>query len=186
MTTFQSKTKASTGDDVSIKKRNGENYFGNRGNAVRGATEAAADEEGEGLARGIVTGAAQAGEGDRIGNRIERGVAAGDNQRSVGKGRFMVFKQAGEQVTGHVIDPDARQLADHGHSFGKGETDEKRAHQPRTAGGGNKADITQPGICLAQGCLHHWPDHLNVPARGQLRDDAAIGGMHLILAGWQG
>ena len=84
-------------------------------------------------------------------------------------------------MAGHVVDPDRGQAAHQGQGLGKGETDQQRADQARSLGGGDQVDVVQGEVRLGQGLVDHRADHLDVPPRGQLGHDAAEAGMDLVL-----
>ena len=72
-----------------------------------------------------------------------------------------------------VVDRDERQLAPPGQRLGGRQPDEQRTDQPRALSDGDRLDVVQARLRLAERLSDHRQDELEVVPRGDLRHDPA-------------
>ena len=94
----------------------------------------------EGLAGGVVDGAAEAAEALRPLDGEELAVAAGDEEHEVGEGDVL-DQPRGQRVPGEVVDAAERQAAAGGDPLGEHHAGEHAADQPRTGGDRHRVDV---------------------------------------------
>ena len=90
-----------------------------------------------------------------------------------GSSAFGLEKRRGD-VAVQVIDGRERQLVRRGERLRGREADEQRRDQPRAAGDGDELDVGQPDAGAGERVVDDVADQLEVVARGDLRDDAAV------------
>ena len=73
-----------------------------------------------------------------------------------------------------VIDGDERQPPRPGERLGSREPDEQRADQPGAGRDGDGVDVVERGPRLLERLADHRRDQLEMPARGDLRDDPPV------------
>ena len=129
----------------------------------------------EGLADGVVAGARQAaclpvpGELDGV------GVAAAHHQRDEGRLQLRVRQPGRIDVAGKVGNPGDGEAAGPGRGLRVGGTHHQAAGQARAAGDGDRVDGLPAALDPGERGVDHGREHLQVGARRQLGDDAAVG-----------
>src|SRR5438128_3247498 len=95
--------------------------------------------------------------------------------------QLRLLKLSGEDVSGQVTDADDRQFARPGNRLRHVDPDQQAAHQAGTAGHGDRIDLLPAGAGGLERSFDHRDEGLQVRARRDLRNDAAEGGVQLIL-----
>jgi hypothetical protein len=86
-------------------------------------------------------------------------------------------------VTFQVVHPHQRAAGSQGQPFGSVHTHDQRTSQPGTARHGDDVHVSQREVGLVQGLLDDGIDRAYMLARGNFREDAAIGSVQLDLCG---
>ena len=107
-------------------------------------------------------------------DRRQQRVAAGRQEHQERRlDRIRLEVERGD-VAVQVVDGDQRQPAREGKRLRRREADEERADQPWPLGDGHRPDVVQGHARVGERALHRGHDQLQVPARRDLRDDAAV------------
>ena len=96
----------------------------------------------EGLAGGVVDGAAEAAEALRPLDGEELAMPAGDQQHQVGKGHVL-DQPRGQRVPGEMVDAPERQAAAGGEPLGEHHAGEHAADQPRPGGDRHRVEVAE-------------------------------------------
>ena len=137
----------------------------------------------ESLPRGVVARLAHQRVRERRPRVIERGVAARDHERQERMLRRIVGQERGVDVSLQVIHGHQRQPVDVRKGLRDGAPHQQGADEPRALRDGDSVEIGQAHVGVRERLLHDRHDDLEVTARGELGDDAAVGGVDGILRG---
>ena len=138
----------------------------------------------EGLAGGVVAGAAEAAVAAVGLHQQQLGVAAGDDERERGQRRLLLGQQpVGADVALDVVGGDEGEAAREGDAAGGVEADDERAGEAGAGGGRDGVDAVPAGLGVGQRLADDGDERAQVLAGGDLRDDAAGGGVQLLLGG---
>jgi hypothetical protein len=116
----------------------------------------------ERLAGGVVTRLADQPIVTRRTREIERGVAAGDDQRQERILRRIIRQERSVDVTLEVIHADERLAVHPRQRLRQRGSDEQRAHQPRSVGHRDPVDLGKPHTRLAERPLDDRHDDLDM------------------------
>ena len=146
---------------------------------LRPARIAEAEELGdlvEGLADGVVDGRAEANVIADAAHRDELRVPAGGEEEQVGEADA-VGEARRQGMALEVVDGEQRLAGDERQRLGGGQPDQDAADQPRTGGRGDAVEIGEAQGRPVHGAPDQPVDHLHMRPRGDLGNDAAIGGV---------
>jgi hypothetical protein len=166
-----------------------------RGEAIdRGAARVSEAEElrhlVKRLAGGVVARGAELADllEPRALDSVERGVPAGDEQPDEGVARphgrriARTAQEHREQVADEVVDADERLACGPGEPLGGLHADEERPRESGAACDRDAVDRVERRASAGERLAHHRHDGARVISRGDLGDDAAVGGMERHLA----
>ena len=108
-------------------------------------------------------------------------MAPGHDQSEDRRAEVRLLEQPGEDMGGEVTDADHRQLARPGDRLPQVDADQKAADQAWPPGHGDAIDLLPAGARVLERALDHRHQRLKVRARGNFRDDPAVGGVQRIL-----
>src|SRR2546430_8002621 len=108
-------------------------------------------------------------------------VAPGHDQSEDRRAEVRLLEQPGEDMGGEVTDADHRQLARPGDRLPEVDAHQKAADQARPPGHSDTIDLLPAGARVLQRALDHRHQRLKVGARGNFRNDPAVGGVQRIL-----
>ena len=137
----------------------------------------------EGLAGCVVARTSQQRMPEAFLDAHELGVAAGDNQAQVGKRRRGRFDEDRVDMAFQMVDPDQRTSQPQRKGFGKAQTHQQRADQPRSVGDGDSVEVAGRQAGFLQGLTHDRDDSSLMIARGQLGHHAPIAQVRSLLGG---
>ncbi len=130
----------------------------------------------EGFADGVVDGRAEAQIIADAPDGDELGVAAGHEQEQIREGK-PVGEARGQRVGFEMIDGDEGLAAGQRQRLRHGEPDDDAADEAGTGGGGDAVEVGEPDAGVLQRAHDQPVEHLDMRARGDLRHDAAEGGV---------
>jgi hypothetical protein len=107
-------------------------------------------------------------------------MAARNQQQEIGERqsfRGRIGQPGGQRVAFQVVDGDEGQVADRRDGLGGHDADDHPADQARPAGGGDAVQLVESQAGIGHGADNQPVEMFQMGARGDLRDDAAIGAM---------
>jgi hypothetical protein len=130
----------------------------------------------EGLADGVVDGAAEANVVAHPAHRHELGMPAGGEQQQVGEIE-PVGQPGGERVRLQMVDREQGLVGHQRQGLGGDEPHQQPADQPRPRRHGDAVEVGEAGLGPFEGPGHQTVQHLHMGAGGDLGHDPAIGGV---------
>ncbi len=103
-------------------------------------------------------------------------MAAGDEQDDIGKG-LRVCHARGERMSFQMVDADEGFVRRPGERLSGGEADQQAADQAGAGGGGDGVDLVERHVGALERAADEMVEIIDMGARRDLRDDAAVGGM---------
>ncbi len=181
---------ARKGEFVALRKhgpREVEDISSRRGQSIQDRATGVAQAQIPGhlvvsLADGVVHGLAEEFIHALAPGAGEHAVAAGDQERGLGKGDVAVGEEDAGQVAVEVVHPHDRQPPSEGQRLSRGYSDQEGPDQPRSC---RDRDGTELGPCdsrLGEGLIDQGGDQFHVGSARQFRDDPAELGVEIDLA----
>ena len=138
----------------------------------------------EGLSRRIVLGLADEGELLEILDAVDVRMAAGNDEGHEGKlGHLPLDEKGGCHVAFEMVHANEGQASAVGDGFGRGKAHEERSDKAGTPRCGDAVDVVQGDACIFQGLEHDSADGLDMLARRDFGNDAAVLAVDLDLRG---
>ena len=106
---------------------------------------------------------------------------AEQGESGIVRGVVDVLQPRGVDVPFEVVDADQGGLLGEGKALRRVHADEEGARKTGAVGDGDPVEVAQLDGRLLQGLPHHGVEREHVLARGDLRNDAAVLGVHLDL-----
>ena len=106
---------------------------------------------------------------------------AEQGESGIGRGIGDVLQPRGVDVAFEVVDADQRGFLGEGEALCRVDSDEERSRKAGAVGDGDSVEVAQLDGRLLHGLPHHGVEREHVLARGDLRNDAAVLGVHLDL-----
>ena len=137
----------------------------------------------KGLTQGVVNRGAQTLVASRTFHQQDLAMPARNQQQQIGELQRAIGQTRGQSVAFQMVDRDQRLARCHSQRLGTDQPDHDPADQAGASGGRNRIDIGKRHARIGQSCLNQRRHSLRMGARGDFRDDSAIGPVRIVLRG---